>query len=333
MDQFGRLSVEQREITHSALAAGFGPAAIVEVAPVAGGISAFAFRVRTGGRNYLLRIEGSSSPLRNPHQYASMQIAAEAGIAPKIRYLDEAGRVAIMDFIDKRPLQTYPGGEMELARALGNLLAQLQATRAFPYFVEYPDIVARLFAYVRQTGLFAPGLFDSHIERLEQVRARYFAGSPRLVSSHNDLHQGNILFDGERLWLIDWETAYRNDPLVDIAIVLDSLSFPAELQGVLLQAWLGHAPNQAILTRLDLIRALTRLYFAGVFLSASAAVPRLTPDNDLKVPSLAQFRRAVREGQVNLDTPNARHTMGKMFLASFLSGAGVPPFGAAGRRS
>jgi aminoglycoside phosphotransferase (APT) family kinase protein len=328
-DQFARLSAEQREIVHSALAAAFGQAAIVEVAPVTGGISAFAFRVRTDGRNYLLRIEGPASPLRNPHQYASMQIAAEAGIAPKIRYLDEAGRVVIMDFVDKQPLQSYPGGEAGLARALGSLLAQLQATRTFPHFVEYPVIVTQLFAYVRRTGLFAPGLLDRHVEWLEQVSTEYFSSSPRLVSSHNDFHQGNILFDGERLWVVDWESAYRNDPLVDIAIVIDSLSLAQELQSVLLHAWLGHAPDEAVRMRLEPIRALTRLYFAGVFLSASAAVPRPKPDNDLKALSSLEFSRAVAGGQISLDTPEARHIMGKMYLASFLSGGSVPSFGAA----
>jgi hypothetical protein len=277
----------------------------------------------------LLRIEGPASALRNPHQYASMQIAAEAGIAPQVRYLDEAGRVVIMDFVDKRPLQAYPGGEAGLARALGSLLAQLQATRTFPHFVDYPDIVTKLFAYVCRTGLFVSGLLDPHVERLQQVSAEYFAGSPRLVSSHNDFHQGNIIFDGERLWVVDWESAYRNDPLVDIAIVIDSLSLAPELQGHLLHAWLGHAPGEAVRTRLELIRALTRLYFAGVFLSASAAVPRPEPDNGLKAPSPQEFDQAVAGGRISPDTPEARHIMGKMYLASFLSGGGVPSFGAA----
>ena len=34
-----------------------------------------------------------ASPLRNPHQYASMRIAAEARIAPDIHYIDEVARV------------------------------------------------------------------------------------------------------------------------------------------------------------------------------------------------------------------------------------------------
>jgi Ser/Thr protein kinase RdoA (MazF antagonist) len=161
------------------------------------------------------------------------------------------------------------------------------------------------------------------------VRAEYFAGSPQLLSSHNDFHQGNILFDGERLWVVDWESAYRNDPLVDIAIVIDSLSLVPELQSVLLHAWLGNASDEAVHTRLELIRALTRLYFAGVFLSASAAVPRPKPDNDLSTPALPQFRLAIREGRVIHGTPAFTHILGKMFLASFLSGAAVPGFGAA----
>jgi hypothetical protein len=231
-----------------------------------------------------------------------MQIAADAGIAPKIRYLDEAGRVVIMDYVDKQPLHAYPDGEAGLARALGGLLAQLQATRLFPSFVEYPDIVTRLFAYVRGTGLFAPGLLDPHVERLGQVSTEYFSGSPQLVSSHNDFHQGNLLFDGERLWVVDWESAYRNDPLVDLAIIIDSLSLAPELQSVLLQAWLGHAPDEAVHMRLELIRALTRLYFAGVFLGVSAAVPRPKPDDDLRAPSPLEFDQAVAGGRITLDS-------------------------------
>jgi hypothetical protein len=40
----------------------------------------------------MLRVEGPASPLRNPHQYVSMRIAADEGIAPMIYYVDEAWR-------------------------------------------------------------------------------------------------------------------------------------------------------------------------------------------------------------------------------------------------
>lgn len=276
-----------------------------------------------------MRVEGEPSPLRNPYQYESMRIAANAGIAPPIRYLDEARRVAVMDYIEPRPLRTYPGGLPGLMSALGELLRCLQSAPAFPHFVAYPDIVARLFAHVRRTGLFAAGLLDPHVERLERISAAYIAGATTLVSSHNDPTLRNTLFDGKRLWLIDWESAYRNDPLVDVSIVLDSLTSPPELKDVLLRSWLGRAPDADLRDRLGVVSALTRLYFAGVLLSASATASRARPDTDLSAPTTEEFETAIRQGRLRPGTPASRHVMGKMFLASFSLGISPPGLEAA----
>ena len=329
-NHFDSLSAEQRENARSALVGAFGRAPIEAITPIAGGAStASTFRIDTGDRRYLLRVEGEPSPLRNPHQYVSMRIAAEAGIAPKIRYIDETGRTAVIDFIAQRPLSTYPGGPNALAQALGELLSRVQATPVFPSFVNYPDIVARLFAHVRRTGLFAAGVLDPHVARLERLHQAYDAGLTGLVSSHNDSIPSNILFDGERLWLIDWESAYRNDPLVDVAIVLDSLVRSPEPQGVLLRAWLGRVPDEAIYARLDLVRAFTRLYYAGVVLSASAAASWVTGDTDLSAPTVDGFQQATRAGRLKPGAPETKHILGKMFLASFMSGGDPPRFDAA----
>jgi aminoglycoside phosphotransferase (APT) family kinase protein len=319
---FDTLSAEQREDVRSAIVATFGPDSVGEVTPVTGGITtASTFRLEARGRRYLLRVEGEPSPLRNPHQYVSMQIATEAGIAPAIHYLDETARIVVIDFVEKQPLSTFPGGPRALAQALGDIFARVQATRVFPYFVNYADIVARLFAHVRRTGLFAAGVLDAHVVRLEQLRETYNAGLAELVSSHNDPTPGNVLFDGERLWLIDWESACRNDPLVDAAIVSDHFARSPDLEDVLLKAWFGRAPDEA---RLAPIRALTHLYYAGVMLSASAAASWVTDDTGLSAPTPLQFRRAIDEGRLTRGTAEAMHILGKMFLASFLTGVAPP---------
>lgn len=314
----------------SALQAAFGAARIDWITRISGGASgASTFKVEVQGRRYLLRMEGPASPLRNPHQYTSMQIAAAAGIAPAIRYIDETARVAVIDFVEAQPLTSFPGGPPALARALGALLKRLQATPPFPRFVDYPDIVTRLWAYVCRTGLFAPGVLDAHTERLAGIRENYVWDSNDSVSSHNDAIPGNILFDGRRLWLIDWESAYRNDPLVDVAIMLDNLANSPELETILLRTWLGHEPDESLRARLALIRSLTRLYYAGVFLSASATAPRAMPDDDLSGPSPAEFRLAVREGRLRPGTPDTKHILGKMFLAAFIADTVPPGFDAA----
>jgi aminoglycoside phosphotransferase (APT) family kinase protein len=321
----------QGDAARSALKAAFGADPIEAISPVAGGITtALVLRVEVGGRGYLLRVEGEPSPLRNPHQYQSMRIASAAGIAPKIHHVDEAARAVVMDFVEQHPLHDYPGGFRGLAQALGELLKHLQAAPVFPRFVDYPDIVGRLFAHVRRTSLFAAGLLDNHVEHLEQIRRSYHSGLERLVSSHNDFHPGNLLFDGQRLWLVDWESAYRNDPMVDLATLMDSFAFSPEIERILVKTWLGRAPDEAFYRRLATVRALTRLYYAGVFLSGSAASrTRATPDTDLSAPTLEQFKKSVRDGALSDNPPDTIHTLGKMYLASFLSGDAVPGFGAA----
>jgi aminoglycoside phosphotransferase (APT) family kinase protein len=326
-DHLDALPDAQREAAHAALASVLGSAPIDTVMRVSGGATAASiFRIEAGNRRLLLRMEGPASPLRNPHQYISLRMAANAGIAPKLHYVDETARVAVMDFIDQQPLRTYPGGPHALARALGELLRRLQSTPVFPFFVHYPDIVARLWAHVCRIGLFAPGVLDPANERLAQIRDSYVWDSAKSVSSHNDSIPSNILFDGQRLWMIDWESAYHNDPLVDVAIVLDNLARSPELEDALLQAWIGRAPDETVHARLALTRALTRLYYAGVLFSASATFPRAKPDTDLAAPTPAEFHQAIRDGRLTPGSPETKHILGKMFLGSYLSGTATPGF-------
>ena len=106
-----QLPAVHRDAARAVLVTAFGAASIGTIAPVTGGASgALIFRIEIGDRRYLLRIEGPASPLRNPHQYLSMRIAAEAGIAPDIHAIDETARIVVMDFIEEQPLESYPGG-------------------------------------------------------------------------------------------------------------------------------------------------------------------------------------------------------------------------------
>ncbi len=324
-EPFAALPTAQRDAACSAISAVLGSAAMVNVRPVAGGVSgAVVLLIETGDRRFVLRMEGPASPLRNPHQYVSMRIAAEAGIAPRIHYLNADDRVVMMDFIEDRPFETYPGGRQGLAQATGAMLKKLQDLPLFPCFMDYPDLVDRLWTHVCKTGLFADGLLDAASQRLIDIRKAYALDAEKHVSSHNDVLPRNLLFDGKRLWLVDWENGCRNDPLVDLATALDNFAPSLELEETLLRAWLGRTPDRLLRDRLVLVRSLTRLYYAGVLFSASASAAHAKPDPDLSAPTSAEFERAIRSGRLKAGTAETTHVLGKMFLASFLSG-GVPP--------
>jgi aminoglycoside phosphotransferase (APT) family kinase protein len=323
------LPATERDTALAAITTVLGANATVAIRPVTGGKSgALVYLVENDGRRFVLRFEGQASPLRNPHQYHAMRLAADAGIAPRLHYLDTDRQVAMMDFVEDRRLETYPGGPLGLARAIGAMLGAVRELPPFPCFMDHPDIVSRVWTNVCNTGLFAEGLLDAASERLVQIRETYVLQRDRYVSSHNDVTPRNVLFDGVRLWLIDWETGYRNDPLVDLATALDNFAPSPDLEEELLIASLGHRPDSGLRARLAQVRALTRLFYAGVLFSASASGLHTRPDLTVAAPTSAEFAQAIRTGELIPETPETSHVLGKMFLASFLSGApppGLPP--------
>jgi hypothetical protein len=53
---------------------------------------------------------------------------------------------------------------------------------------------------------------EEFFARYAQVASVYPHDDPEMVSSHNDVFKpDNILFDGHRVWLVDWEAAFLND--------------------------------------------------------------------------------------------------------------------------
>jgi Ser/Thr protein kinase RdoA (MazF antagonist) len=243
-----------------------------------------------------------------------MRIAAEAGVAPPLHYVDEQAGVAIMEFIATKPLASYPGGPVELVHALGGLTAKLQASPQFPVFVDYRTVIRRLTE--RLQTRFAPGLLDRHREALERICETLPWDAATHVASHNDPNPRNILFDGQRLWLVDWETAYRNDPFVDVAILADNLAQTPELEDALLAAWLGREVDAEDRQRVKVVRALTRLYYAGLL--AAFVVPSTPVMTDLDAPGREEFRRGIANGTLQFAAAETRALLVKMLLAGFL---------------
>lgn len=328
-DPVDRIPEDRRERARSALLATFGRAPVTSLEPITVGASASSYRIEVGGRPYLLRLEGPRrNEVRDPHRsYVCMREAAEAGIAPAVRHADPAAAVAISDFVPHRPMSDFLQATPDLVRDLGRMVARLQAIPAFPPVIDYPTMVGRLFDNLLAAGMFASGLLDPHREGLERIREAYSWDSGALVSSHNDLTSVNILFDGERLWFIDWETAYRNDPLVDVATLTLFIAVSPELQEALLRSWLGREPDRTERARLVLMRSLARLYYGcAASLNAAHVLGTVVPETDLDAPTVAEFMAIVEQRRLALGGPEAQRLVSKMLLVSFQSGVTAPEF-------
>ena len=306
----------KHDVVLAALQSAFDGRAIESAEIITGGASgALAIRLAVAGKPYLLRLEGPRRVMRNPHQYTCMRIAAEAGVAPALHHVDDEAGIAIMDFVAQQPLHEYPGGSMELMRALSRVVGSLQDATPFPVYGDYLVLVRRLLAHLETR--FAAGLLKAHREGLERLCEGISWDISTHVSSHNDPNPRNVLFDGKRLWLVDWETAYRNDPYVDMAILVDNFAPTPELEQAFLRTWLRARLSPEQVTRFQAIKALTRLYYAGLLIGLSGASATLI--TDLVAPTPHEFQASIMRGELSPASAETRVVLGKMCLAAFLA--------------
>jgi aminoglycoside phosphotransferase (APT) family kinase protein len=328
MQKFGLIPEARRDAVRAGLRATFGASASGDFQPIRGGVSgALICRFDVHERTYVLRIEPERVALHDRQRgFACMAAAAAAGAAPRVHYCDPATGVAIMDFVSGRPLSAHPGGSMGLARALGALISRVQATPSFPIFGSYPEVIGSALVGLGKSSFFAPGQLDPQAEGLARIVAALSWDTSTLVSCHNDPNPRNILFDGERVWLVDWELAFRNEPLVDLAILSTELLQGPELEDVLLAAAFGCVPDGRLRARLGVIRLLTRLYYGCVVLDSLADALPIPPDIGLAAASPAAFRAAVAEGRLASGTPETAYAFGQMSLAAFIDGLAASGF-------
>jgi aminoglycoside phosphotransferase len=331
------LPQDLRPAVERGLNAAFGTSSLDSLVALGGGLSgARIYKIRVGGIAYLLRIEGARDALRDPVRgYACLTIAAQALLAPRVRYANAEDGVAITDFIIARPLSLeYRGSRDHLRVELAQAVRSLHATPGFPPFIDYLDALDAMMTRLEASGLLTSEVLTPALAAYRAVTAIYRRLTPDLVSSHNDLNPRNILYDGQRLWLIDWEAAFRADRYVDLAALANTYAQDDAAEALFLRTYFGEDAGLARRARLFLARQISHVFHALAFLNGVAAErPDLRPAKDLAPPSLEDLHLALEAGEPVLDTVEGRLAYGLARLETARRNLAQPAFAEAARQA
>ena len=89
----------------------------------------------------------------------------------------------------------------------------------------------------RRLGADLPHAIDDWIENTRKLARRLSPFTPALC--HNDMLPANVLDDGDRLWIVDWEYAGMGNPLFDLAGVSANCAFSEEQDVEFLSVYRG----------------------------------------------------------------------------------------------
>ncbi len=315
---------DKRDAVERAFRATFGSARPPTLTPLKHGLSpALVFRADINSKSVLLRVEMQTDPTADPgRHFACLRRAADAGVAPRVLYSEARDGVAITEFIFEVPLKQYKGGRQDMLRDIALTVRKLQRGPAFPDFISFFDAIEMFLTQVRSSGVLADVVLQPPIDLYRKLAAAYPTKDPGRVPCHNDLNPTNLLYDGERLWIIDWESGFQGDLFVDLATLANSFAWDAADEAVMLNTFCGSVATPQQRAQFTIMRQFGRLFSGLVILRVRAfrGGKEAAPETSLEAPPVRSFYRDPEVGALSrmLTTPDGQLSYGKALLSSFI---------------
>ena len=294
----------------------FGVTAFEDIRELNGGLGSNpVFRIVVRGSRFLLRINMRAGDLTR--HYSCMKAAAEVGLAPQVWYTSVEDRISITDFVEAAP---FP-----VRDALVRIPAALRTLHALPPFLRVPNHINTSCMFLINRGPALDGFIqrfqaakifpkresEELFARYEQVAAVYPRHDADMVSSHNDLFKpDNILFDGHRVWLVDWEAAFLNDRYADLAVVANLVVTNDAEEKVYLQQYFGGPPDEYQLARFFLMQQVAHMFYAMGFLWLGSSGKPI--DWSEAVPAFRDFHRRMWASEVRLSDNHTKTLYGRV---------------------
>ena len=216
-------------------------------APLPGGLSNEIWKVEDEVGAHVVRF-GRDLPCHHvsrAREQATARAADAAGFAPAVEWTGEG--VMVTAFLTSRTWDaaTVRANPARLAALLRHFHTRMAEEVPGPPALFSPFLVVRDYARRLRDHPALPR-FLSLNRALEATQPPL-----HLVFGHNDLLPANILDDGTRLWLIDFEYAAFASPLFDLAGAASNAGMDGAESDALLAAYWGEPPDERLRRAFD----------------------------------------------------------------------------------
>ncbi len=297
-----------------ALQYAFGTNAYTHIQQLTKGLSsALIYKITVHDKPYLLRVITRDDAMADPaFYYGCMQVAADNLIAPRIHYMDVADRISITDFITPQPFSIAAAKEK-----LPLLLRDLHALPKFPFRINYFGRIEQFIPQFNAKQVLPEAASKELFKQYARIVAVYPMQDQRdWVASHNDSKPENIVFDGIRPWLVDWEAAFLNDRYLDLNMVGNFVVDNEQEEAAYLSAYFNREASAYEQARYFLMQQVLHFYYF-VFLIAFDKGDPGTREDPANERSFRQLHNDMWSGAVELHDNDVRRTYAWLHLAEF----------------
>ncbi len=246
--------------------------------------------------------------------YKIVEAVSKQEISPKIYFSDAERGIILMEYIESKPRpEALPFWMKEFAAAIRNL----HHNNTFPKWKSVVEILDHLYQKLPLEYTHA-SLIKKCMQEINTMENILFDEND-MRSCHCDLNPGNILFDGKKYLLVDWQAASPQSFYFDLAYSATWFYFYSEdLCTSFLNDYLGKEANEEEKAKYYLMRIFVHIYLGISFISLPLKInsdSHVLTDQEIEVlPTYLNFMQSIGSGQANLADANTQQQFGFVFL-------------------
>ena len=232
------------------------------VSELSGGLTNRNYQVTTPDGTFVARIAGTGSELLaidRDCEYRNSVTAAAAGAgAPVIEYRPQ-DRLLVIGYIEGR---TFGAPDVAAAENIPRIAAachRLHDGALFGNDFDMFEIQRRYLSVARSRGFKIPVGYHDLTPQFTAAEKALAVRAEGTVPCNNDLLPANLIDDGERIWLIDYELSGNNDACFELGNIAAEAQLSAEALAELVTAYYGR-PRRSKIARAWLLGGLVGMY-------------------------------------------------------------------------
>ena len=308
----------------------FNTIAISDISLLAGGLSASpVYKITVNHQPYVLKLDNPEWEVNTiAGAYTCMEIAANAGIAPPICYLNSKDALSITKFIENQPLRAVFTSPDILLGELAKTIRSIHDMPRIPKENSLLNTVEALIRQVRESPMFTKTIFGDFFDYYDVIRDHYPWNDTDKVSSHNDLNPNNMICDGKRIWVVDWDAAFLNDRYVDLAISANFFVSNESQEKIFLGTYFGDGLNPYNSARFFIMRQICRLIYAILMfkLAYTSDPAGIVDDPDMQTANMRKVGEQIGTGNLSLSSYKGQLLYGKALINEALIDMRSPRF-------
>jgi thiamine kinase-like enzyme len=232
------------------------------ICELSGGLTNRNYKVTTPDGSFVARISAGGSELlaidRDCEYRNSLTAAAAGAGAPVVEYRPQ-DRLLVIGYIEGRTFDAADVAAAENLPRIAQACRRLHAGDRFGNDFDMFGIQRRYLSVARSRGFKIPAGYDDLEPQFTAAEKALAVRAEGTVPCNNDLLPANLIDDGERIWLIDYELSGNNDACFELGNIAAEAHLSRDALALLVTAYYGR-PRRSKIARAWLLGGLVGMY-------------------------------------------------------------------------